>query len=174
MDIRNKEFRKKLIIKYLDVETSSAEERMLVDYYLDSKYVDEDEQAFAKMIRMENIHANLLSDDGVEEYDRIVCETKQESKRTPLFWMARVGGIAASIALFFMFFPISSPKADTAEIAQCIQQVMNLDMEEMVSISATPVDEYVWIKAELKDGSTKTFIMSKDKEMGETSLLVIN
>ena len=85
MDIRNKEFRKKLIIKYLDVETSSAEERMLVDYYLDSKYVDEDEQAFAKMIRMENIHANLLSDDGVEEYDRIVCETKQESKRTPLF-----------------------------------------------------------------------------------------
>ena len=47
-------------------------------------------------------------------------------------------------------------------------------MEEMVSISATPVDEYVWIKAELKDGSTKTFIMSKDKEMGETSLLAIN
>lgn len=174
MDIRNKEFRKKLTIKYLDAETSSAEERMLVDYYLDNKGVDEDEQTFAKMIRMETIHANLLSDEGVEEFDRIVSETKQESKRTPLLWMARVGGIAASIALFFMLSPISSPKADTAEIAQCIQQVMNLDMEEMVSIIATPVDEYVWIKVELKDGATKTFIMSKDEEMGETSLLAIN
>lgn len=88
MDIRNKEFRKKLTIKYLDAETSSAEERMLVDYYLDNKGVDEDEQTFAKMIRMETIHANLLSDEGVEEFDRIVSETKQESKRTPLLWMA--------------------------------------------------------------------------------------
>ena len=84
IDIRNKEIRKSLIAKYLDAETSFAEERMLVDYFLSHKDVDEDEQAFVKMIRMENIQTNLLSDKGVEEYDRIVSETKQESKRIPL------------------------------------------------------------------------------------------
>ena len=173
MDIRNKEFRKKLIIKYLDVETSSAEERMLVDYFLSHKDVDEDEQAFVKMIRMENIPTNLLSDKGVEEYDRIVSETKQESKRIPLRRMIWVGGIAASIALFFMLSPVfTSPKANTMEIAQCIQQVINLPMDEIASITATPVNDYVWVKAELKDGTTKTFIMSENK--GTTSLLAIN
>ena len=175
MDIRNKEVRKALIAKYLNAETSLAEEKMLMEYYFGNKDVDEDEQAFAQMIRMENIHTNLLSAEGVEEYDSIVGETKQEPKRIPLRWMAWMGGVAASIALFFMLSPVfTSPKADTMEIAQCIQQVMSLDMEDMVSISATPVDEYVWVKVELKDGSTKTFIMSKDKEMGATSLLAIN
>ena len=175
MDIRNKEIRKEFITKYLNVETSPAEERILMDYYLNNKDVDEDEQAFALMILMENIHTNLFSDEGVEEYDGIINETNKKYKRIPLRWMTWAGGIAASIALFFMMTPFyTSPKADTADIALCIQQVMNLDMEDMVSISATPVDECVWVKAELKDGSTKTFIMTKDKEMEETSLLAIN
>ena len=65
IDIRNKEIRKSLIAKYLDAETSFAEERMLVDYFLSHKDVDEDVQAFVKMIRMENIQTNLLSDKGV-------------------------------------------------------------------------------------------------------------
>lgn len=173
IDIRNKEIRKSLIAKYLDAETSFAEERMLVDYFLSHKDVDEDEQAFVKMIRMENIQTNLLSDKGVEEYDRIVSETKQESKRIPLRRMIWVGGIAASIALFFMLSPVfTSPKANTMEITQCIQQVINLPMDEIASITATPVNDYVWVKAELKDGTTKTFIMSENK--GTTSLLAIN
>ena len=125
------------------------------------------------MIRMENIQTNLLSDKGVEEYDRIVSETKQESKRIPLRRMIWVGGIAASIALFFMLSPVfTSPKANTMEIAQTIQQVINLPMDEIASITATPVNDYVWVKAELKDGTTKTFIMSENK--GTTSLLAIN
>ena len=173
IDIRNKEIRKSLIAKYLDAETSFAEERMLVDYFLSHKDVDEDEQAFVKMIRMENIQTNLLSDKGVEEYDRIVSETKQESKRIPLRRMIWVGGIAASIALFFMQSPVfTSPKANTVEIAQTIQQIINLPMDEIASITATPVNDYVWVKAELKDGTTKTFIMSENK--GTTSLLAIN
>lgn len=122
---------------------------------------------------MENIQTNLLSDKGVEEYDRIVSETKQESKRIPLRRMIWVGGIAASIALFFMLSPVfTSPKANTMEIVQCIQQVINLPMDEIASITATPVNDYVWVKAELKDGTTKTFIMSENK--GTTSLLAIN
>ena len=145
-----------------------------MDYFLSHKDVDEDEQAFVKMIRMENIQTNLLSDKGVEEYDRIVSETKQESKRIPLRRMIWVGGIAASIALFFMLSPVfTSPKANTMEIAQCIQQVINLPMDQIASITATPVNDYVWVKAELKDGTTKTYKINVIKAAEELILQTV-
>ena len=175
MDIKDKEFRKKLIDKYLEAETSIAEEKMLTDYYLENETVDEDEQAIARMIRMDNVNAALLSDEGAEEYDRIVKETSPKIKRTSVRWIAWTSGIAAAIALFFMLNATpSSSLPDTTEIAQSIQQMMDLDTDGIVSISAVPVDECVWIKVELEDGTVKTFIMSKDKEEDTTSLLAIN
>ena len=175
MDIKDKEFRKKLIVKYLEAETSIAEEKMLVGYYLENEVVDEDEQAIARMIRMDNVNTALLSDEGAEEYDRIVKETSPKIKRISVRWIAWASGIAAAIALFFMLNASpSSSLPNTTEIAQSIQQMMNLDTDGIVSISAVPVDECVWIKAELEDGTVKTFIMSKDKEEDTTSLLAIN
>ena len=171
MDIRNKEIRQQLIIRYLDAETSPAEEKMLLDYYGRNHQVDDDEQAFAQMIRMENLNASLLSDEGVEEFDKIVAHTRQETKRFPFQWMAWMSGIAATLALMFMMVP-SSPKTNTLEIAQSIQQVINLPLDDIMSIAATPIDEYIWIKATLKDGSIQTFIMDKGKET--TTLLAIN
>ena len=174
MDIKDKEFRKKLIVKYLEAETSIAEEKMLTGYYLENKAVDEDELAIARMIRMDNVNTALLFDEGVDEYDRVVKETSSKIKRTSVRWIAWVSGIAATIALFFMLNATpSSSLPDTTEIAQSIQQMMNLDTDGIVSISAVPVDECVWIKAKLEDGTVKTFILSKDKE-DTTSLLAVN
>ena len=173
MDIKNKEIRLELIARYLNAETSPAEEKMLMEYYGSNNHVDDDEQAFAKMIRMEKMNVSLLSDEGVEEFDRIVGEAKQETKRIPLRWITWASGIAVAIVLLFMLVP-SSPKTSTLEIAQSIQQVMNLPMDDVLSITATPIDECIWVKTELKDGSSKTFIMEKDKEKGTITLLAIN
>ena len=68
IDIRNKEIRKSLIAKYLDAETSFAEERMLVDYFLSHKDVDEDEQAFVKMIRMERSKRKLPDEKKKKQF----------------------------------------------------------------------------------------------------------
>lgn len=175
MDIRNKEIRKRLIARYLDAETTPVEERMLADYYLVNTDIDEGEKDVAKLIRMENIYASFLSDEGVEEFDRIINETKQKSIRIPLRWMVWTGAIAASIALFFVVSPLLNPKTpETVEIAENIQQIMDLGMDEVLSITATPVDDFVWVKAVMKNGTTKTFIMSEDKKTGATSLLSIN
>ena len=173
MDIKNKEIRLELIARYLNAETSPAEEMMLMDYYGNNNRVDDDEQAFARMIRMEKMNVSLLSDEGVEEFDRIIGEAKQETKRIPLRWIGWASGIAATIALLFMMIP-SSPQTSTLEIAQSIQQMMNLPKDDILSVTATPIDDYVWVKAELKDGSSKTFIMNKDQEKGTTTLLAIN
>ena len=175
MDIRNKEIRKELIVRYLDAETSLSEEKLLVGYYWENEVVDEDEQDIARMIRMDYVNTALLSDEGADEYDRIVKGTTPKIKRISVRWIAWASGIAAAIALFFMLNASpSSSLPNTTEIAQSIQQMMNLDTDGIVSISAVPVDECVWIKAELEDGTVKTFIMSKDKEGNTTSLLAIN
>lgn len=174
MDIKNKEIRRKLISRYLEAETSPTEERMLMDYYERNHHIDDDEQAFAQMIRMEKMNVSFLSDEGAEEFERIVGKEKQKTRRMPLRWMVWTSGIAAAtIALLFMMVP-SSPHSDTIEIVQSIQQVMNLPMDDILSITATPVDDYVWVKATLKDGATQTFILEKDKEKGTTTLLAIN
>jgi len=172
MDINNKEIRRKLIARYLGAETSSKEEKLLADYYA-LHGADEDEQAVARLIRMENIHTSLLSDEGEEEFERIMNNAKWKNIR----WMPWFDGlVAASVALLFILNVISHSQSSftTVEIAQGIQEMMSLKTEEIVSITATPLDEYTWVEAELKDGSTKTFLMSKEKEMGTTSLLAIN
>lgn len=174
MDINNKEIRKALIAKYLEAETSPEEEKFLSDYYICHES-DEDEREFARMIRMENSYASVLSDEGKEEYDRIIMQTSSRPKRRTIRWMAWVSGIAASIALFFVLNSApTSPLPDTVEIAQCIQQMMNLDMDDIVSVTATPVDECIWIKAELKNGTLKDFVMSHDERLGTITLLAIN
>ena len=80
MDIKNKEIRLELIARYLNAEISPAEEKMLMEYYGSNNHVDDDEQAFAQMIRIEKMNVSLLSDEGVEEFDRIIGEAKQETK----------------------------------------------------------------------------------------------
>lgn len=175
MDIHNKEIRRELINKYLNAETTPAEERLLLLFYLENKKVDKDEQAASQMMRMENIHASLLSDEGVKEFDRIVNKEKRQPKQTSFRWISWLGGVAASIALFFIIYTKPTSKdSETIEIAQCIQQMVNLDMDDMISITATPIDECVWVKTELKDGSTKTFIMNRDENNKTTTLLAIN
>lgn len=172
MDVNNKEIRRKLIARYLDAETSSEEEKLLAGYYA-SHEADGDEQAVARMIRMENIHSSLLSDEEEEEFEQIMSNAKRKNIR----WMPWLGGlVAASVALLFILNAISPSQSSftTVEIAQSIQEMMSLNTEEIVSITATPLDEYTWVEAELEDGSIKTFLMSRDKEMGTTSLLAIN
>lgn len=176
-DITNKDTRRTLIARYLNMEASLAEEKELVCFYLENTEIDEDERAIAKMIRMEHIHNSLLSDEGVQEYERIVNAAKHKTKRIQFKWIAWMGGIAASIALFFAMYPLLTPSSqvsETIEIAQYIQQVMNLDMEDMVSVTATPIDDCVWIQIELKNGSSKIFIMDKSDIKERTSLLAIN
>ena len=175
MDIHKKELRRELINRYLNAEATPTEERLLFLYYLENKEVDKDEQPVFQMIRMENIYTSLLSEEGVKEYDRIVNKEKRQPKKISFRWISWIGGVAASIVLLFILnFQPASKDSETIEMAQCIQKMMNLDMEDMISITATPVDECVWVKTELKDGSTKTFIMYMDENNETTTLLAIN
>ncbi|MBO5135484.1 MAG: hypothetical protein J6C15_10070 [Bacteroidaceae bacterium] len=177
MDIKDKDTRMALVARYLEAETTVAEEALLAAYYAANE-AEEDERAIAQMIRMEHAGAALLSKEGAEEFDRIVSQAKSKQPKHHIRRMAWIGGVAAAIALLLVLnvtIPREaepSPAFTTVEIAGYVQQLMNV--EDIETVTASPVKECVLVTATLADGSTKMFIMNKDPEEGSTSMLAIN
>ena len=177
INIKDKEIRLQLIAKYLEAETTIAEEAMLHTYYMENK-ADEDEQAIAQMICMEHADADLLSAEGAEEFDRIVSQTKPKQSRPIIRRIAWISGAAAAIALLLVLnvqLPqeeVPSEAFTTVEIAGYVQQLMNV--EDVETVTASPIKECVLVTATLADGTTKMYIINKDSEEGSTSMLAIN
>ena len=71
IDIYNKQERKALIERYLEADTTVAEERALAEYYAMNQ-PDADEAAFAKLVLTGNAALNSLSNSGEREYDRLI------------------------------------------------------------------------------------------------------
>ena len=174
INIKDKEARLQLIAKYLEAETTIAEETLLHAYYLENE-PEEDEQAIARMICLE--HADLLSDKGAEEFDRVVSETQAKPRKATVrnLW---IGGWAAAVTLLLVLNVVTQRKEEpsaafnTIEIAGCIQQLMMV--KDVTSVTASPVKECVLVTAQLADGTTKMYIVNKDFEEGSTSMLAIN
>lgn len=183
-DISDKGIRKELIGRYMDAETSPAEERALADFYIGNNNVDSDELAFAKLVRMEHANGSLLSNEDAEEYDRLVNKAKDSTKakilqRFPRLsahwqWLTWVGGIAACMALLFAPNNTSPQESDMIDLTHSLQQLISLSPGEGATITATPIGENVWVEATFANGTKKTFIMSRDKAMNTTSFLSIN
>ena len=177
INIKDKEIRLQLIAKYLEAETTVVEEAMLHAYYMENK-AEEDEQAIARMICMEHADADLLSAEGAEEFDRIVSQTKPKQSRPIIRRIAWISGAAAAIALLLVLnvqLPqeeVPSEAFTTVEIAGYVQQLMNV--EDVETVTASPIKECVLVTATLADGTIKMYIMNKDSEEGSTLMLAIN
>ncbi len=173
INIHDKATRQGLITKYMAAETSLSEERLLADFFIGNNCLDEDERAFAVLISMEKSNAVILSNEAVKEYNKMVVKTPASSRRRPLRWVALLGSIAASVILFFTL-NLSPKESGALELVQSLQQIMDLPLREITSLTATPIGEYVWIKAQFADGSEETFIMERNRNTNAISLLQIS
>ena len=80
MNIQDKDTRMALVARYLEAETTVAEEALLAAYYAANE-AEKDERAIAQMIRMEHAGEALLSKEGAEEFDRIVSQMKSKQSK---------------------------------------------------------------------------------------------
>ena len=177
IDIKDKDVRMVLVAKYLEAETTVAEETLLAAYYAANE-PEEEERAIALMIQMEHANETLLSEKSAEEFDRIVSQTRLKQPKPYFRRLAWAVGVAAAIVLLLVF-NVALPREaapnesiTTVEIAGYVQQLINV--EDVETITASPVKDCVLVTATLTDGSTKMFIMNKDSEEGSTSMLAIN
>lgn len=92
-DLNNKEIRKEILGRYLDAETTIAEERALVEYFMQHN-PDDEESAVAAMIVAEN----NISRVGFDENSTRVSVNK--NCRARYWWVGAAAAIAVAVTCF--------------------------------------------------------------------------
>ncbi len=174
MNLEDKNIRTALAEKYLSGETSVEEERALAIYY-SSHQSDKDEKAFAAMVTA-TAGDYLLSDEGAKEFDRIAVPKASPLKMKIFRWAGGIAAVAAAVALFFILnsrIPQEKP-ISPVEIAEGIDQLMNLKSDDITSITAIPQGSRAILTAKLKDGRECSYIMTIEEGTGNLSLVAVN
>ena len=183
MNIEDKEYRKALIERYLNADTTPDEELRLRAYYAETAAVDDDEKAFARLMNISAPSAEVYSQTKADEYDRLFgsdesasFEARVAKRRGVIFKSLYVfAACAAAVALFLIFKP-KAPSTDFTplEIAQSISALAELNSEDVESVAAKPTGSGVIVTVVLKDGTRCGFRMARDGASGEIHLLAMN
>lgn len=183
-DLADKNSRKALIERYLEAETTPAEEQRLRDWFARHQ-ADADEREIALLVGLAAPCASCLPelDETEAEFDRLVAAGGNGSNngngrgRRRLRWRAGIAAAAAAaIALFFFLRPAGSKEQPISPvaIAEGIRQIMMLSPDEIETVVATPSGSKAILTAYLKDGQTFSYILTYDTDDGTTSLLAYN
>lgn len=158
--IEDKRHRQKLLARYLEADTTVQEEILLANYYRTHR-ADADESDIARLILLDYPKADILSDP----------ERKRDIRQICLAFTA----IAACIALMVMFFlPRTEGEFTPMEIVENMNILMEMDDQRVESIVAEPKGSKVILTATMKDGTTSTFVMIRDRKDGSTRIVAQN
>lgn len=175
MNISDKATRRALLDLYMEAGTTAAEEIALAQWFA-SHGASPDEEAVAKLIAADHPLVEALSGVGEAEYDRIVGKASVSGrKRFSLRVMYYAAGAAAAVILFFAVrasLP-GRPEFTPLEIVEEINALMSVGIEEIESISAKPNGRCVMVTAQMKDGSSSTYRMTRDAETGAIQFLAM-
>ena len=119
------------------------------------------------------LEEKYLSESAVEEFDRIVREYERPLIRRRIFRL--FSGIAAAaaavvLAVFIFRTPAEETPLSAVTIAETIGELMNLDEGNILSIEAKPQGSKAILTVNMKNGGTRTYIMTMDEETGATLL----
>lgn len=92
-DLNNKEIRKEILRRYLDAETTIAEERALVEYFMQHN-PDDEERAVAAMIVAENNISRVGFDENSTR------ESVNKNCRARYWWAGLAAAIAVAVTCF--------------------------------------------------------------------------
>ena len=142
---------KDLIQKYLEAETSVAQERELAK-------ADKAVAALSEALAAEPFSP---LPDATGEFDRIVRSARRRTFRR---WSYAISGIAAIlVAVFFLTKKPSTPlpaQQDAMEMIQQLQLISSIDPADAESYEFEPVGDGFIMTARFKDGSTASFILT--------------
>lgn len=166
----NREYRKILIEKYLNAESSLEDERMLAEWF-STHEAEADEASVSKLILAE--YPECSYNFAGKEFDAIVATAGRRSRIMKwTFSFAACATIVIGLGIFYT--KEKTCDFNGLEIAQGIEQIMSLDMENVESITARPKGNNVIITALMNDGSTCSYLMSKDAATSSVSITAMN
>lgn len=115
----------------------------------------QDKRTLAELVKA------YLSEESAAEFDRIVRESKPRRSRL-LIWGSMLAAAASLALILTLTLSESRCEFNGIEIAEGIQQIMNLDTDEVKSVIATPEGSRVILTASMKDGSQCSYVMSRN------------
>ena len=118
------------------------------------------------------LEEKYLSESAVEEFDRIVREYERPLRRRRIFrWASGIAAAAAVVLAVFIFRTSAEETPLSAvTIAETIGELMNLDEGNILSIEAKPQGSKAILTVNMKNGGTRTYIMTMEEETGATLL----
>lgn len=115
MNLKDKNIRRHLVQKYLDAETSPIEEKMLADYYAESK-ADAEERDIAALILSSSTGLDSIFDAGNRSFEDILAAERTKAKRKRNFRGYSFLAIAACLAAFMLLLRNTSSPSDTGPV----------------------------------------------------------
>lgn len=119
------------------------------------------------------LEEKYLSESAAEEFDRIVREYERPLKRRRIFRLfSGIAAAAAAVVLVVFIFrtPAEETPLSAVTIAETIGELMNLDEGNIISIEAKPQGSKAILTVNMKNGGTRTYIMTMEEETGATLL----
>ena len=165
--------RKELIQRYLEAETTFAQEQELADSFVTTPPADEEEQAVYRMLQaIAPIRTEGLPEAG-DEFDRIVRKARTRKIRN---WSLVVSGIAAMlVAVVFLTRKPEEvepePDTDAMELLQKLQFISSLDPADADGYEFKSVGDGFIMTAHFEDGREASYILTP-MEGGQSFYLV--
>ena len=173
--LNDKTARCALIDRYLEAETTPAEERRLREWFA-THPADSDEADMALLIGLAVPCANCLPEEEREkEFDAIVA-APAGWRTNPLWhrWALGIATAAAVVTMVLLLFKPAEKPLDPVVIAENIRQLMYLSPDQIESVTAKPEGSRAILTVHLKDGSTCAYLLTSDEDAGTTSLVACN
>lgn len=166
----NKETRKSLIGMYLDAELDIERERELAEWFA-VHGPEPGEESAANLILAEYPEAGYESAE--KEFDSVMAS--RERRTRVMRWACGIAACAVmAVSLGLFLSRRNSCQFNGLEIAQGIERIMSLDMENVESITACPKGSKVIFTAVMNDGSKCSYMMSKDGGSSAISIVAMN
>ena len=164
--------RRALIDRYLEAETTPAEERRLREWFA-THPADEDEAGTALLIGLATPCANCLPEEEREmEFDAIVSARAGRPKlRLWQRWALGITAAAAVVTLVLLLLKPDETPMDPVVVAENIRQLMYIAPDQIESVTAKPKGSHAILTVHLKNGSTCFYLLTSDEEAGTTSLV---
>ena len=156
--------RKDLIKKYLEAETSFAEEQDLAESFVVTPPADEEEMAVCQLLQeVKPVRTETLP-EAADEFDRIVRQTR---RRTVRIWSMALSGVAAIlVAVVFLarkpetIGPAEPESIDTLDLLRKIQFISDLDPADADGYEFKPVGDGFIMTAHFNDGREASYILT--------------
>ena len=123
-------------------------------------------------ITLAELEKVYLSDEPSAEFDRLV-ERGISRRRTRLIWGTTLAA-AASLALILTLWTRGGEEFSGLEIAEGIERILELDADDINSVTAKPDGDKVVLTALMNDGSRCSYIMSRENGASAVSITATN